>query len=175
MVQKRQDLIIHAFNKISEKYHDYTLELYGSGPDEQYLRYLASKNDRIIFKGVTTNVAESIQNASMFVLASDYEGIPNALLEAMSIGVPCISTDCSPGGASLLIDNREKGILVERGSIDQLAEAIDFMLSNQDYAESAAIKAMDVNERFSEERIANSWYEFLIKITHESKFYNTCI
>lgn len=168
LVQKRQDLIIEAFNKICSKYQDFTLEFYGSGPDEQYLRELAKTNSRIIFKGVTTNVAEAIQNAAIFVLSSDYEGIPNALLEAMSVGVPCVSTDCSPGGASLLIDSREKGIIVECGNADKLADAMDYMLSHQDYAEAVGLKAMDVNERFSEASIAKSWYEFITKLIHES-------
>ena len=168
VVQKRQDLIIDAFNKICTKYPDYTLEFYGSGPDEQYLRKKAEGNERIFFKGVTTNVVESIQNAAFFVLASDYEGIPNALLEAMSMGVPCVSTDCSPGGASLLIDNKEKGLVVGCGDVDELEAAMEYMITHPGYAEEAAKKALDVNERFSENEISNKWYEFITRMTNES-------
>lgn len=167
VVQKRQDLIIDAFNKISGKYPEYTLEFYGNGPDEQFLRKKAEGNGRIFFKGVTTNVVESIQNAAFFVLASDYEGIPNALLEAMSMGVPCVSTDCSPGGASLLIDNKEKGLIVECGDVDGLAAAMEYMITHPAYAEEAAKKALDVNERFSEIEISNKWYEFITRLINE--------
>ncbi len=168
LAQKRQDLIIEAFNKICDKYPGYTLEFYGDGPDEEYLKKKAIGNKRIFFKGVTINVVESIQNAAFFVLASDYEGIPNALLEAMSIGVPCVSTDCSPGGASLLIDNKEKGIIVKCGDSNELAEAMEFMINHPDFAEESAIKALDVNERFSEKKISKKWFEFVNRLINES-------
>lgn len=167
VVQKRQDLIIDAFKKISNKYPEYTLEFYGNGPDEQYLKKLAEGNSHIYFRGVTTNIVESIQNAAFFVLASDYEGIPNALLEAMSIGVPCISTDCSPGGASLLIDNKEKGLIVECNNVNKLAEAMEYMILHPSYAEEAAQKALDVTKRFSEQDISKKWYEFVNGLINE--------
>lgn len=168
LVQKRQDLIIEAFNIICDKYPEYTLEFYGDGPDEEILKKKAEGNSRILFKGVTTNVVESIQNAALFVLASDYEGIPNALLEAMSIGVPCVSTDCSPGGASLLIDNKEKGIIVKCGDSDVLANAIEYMILHPAFAEETAKKALDVNERFAEKEISKKWFEFVNRIINES-------
>ena len=98
--QKRQDLLIEAFDIISPKYPEYKLKLYGDGLayDEKCLREKAKNNHNVCFMGATSDVASAIQNAAIFVLSSDYEGIPNALLEAMSIGVPCISTDCSPPG-----------------------------------------------------------------------------
>ena len=158
--QKRQDLLINAFNMLSDKYPDYTLEFYGSGEDEQQLKTMAGGNSRIVFKGVTNNVVESIQNASMFVLASDFEGIPNALLEAMSLGVPCISTDCSPGGAAMLIDSSEKGILVEKGEAKALAAAMEKFILNPDLAEVCGQHAKVVNELYNENRIASQWKEF---------------
>lgn len=162
--QKRQDLLIAAFNMLSNKYPEYTLEFYGSGEDELQLKKMASCNRRIVFKGLTNNVVESIQNASMFVLTSDFEGIPNALLEAMSLGVPCISTDCSPGGAAMLIDSPEKGILVEKGNTKALAAAMEKFILNPDMAEGCGQRAEIVNELFNENRIALQWKEFFDKI-----------
>lgn len=167
--QKRQDLLIEAFNMLSEKYPDYTLEFYGSGDDEQLLKEMACSNRRIVFKGITNNVVESIQNASMFVLTSDFEGIPNALLEAMSLGVPCISTDCSPGGAAMLIDSPEKGILVEKADPKALAAAIEKFIQNPEVAEACGQHAKVVNELYDENRIASQWKEFFDKIVKANR------
>lgn len=167
--QKRQDLLIDAFNMLSDKYPEYTLVLYGSGEDEQLLKTMASSNSRIVFKGVTNNVVESIQNASMFVLTSDFEGIPNALLEAMSLGVPSISTDCSPGGAAMLIDSPEKGILVEKGDAKALAAAMEKFIVNPDFAEECGKHAKVVNELYNENRIALEWKEFFDKIVNAKR------
>lgn len=162
--QKRQDLLISAFNLISNSYPDYKLVFYGDGPDEVELKRMAEGNNRILFKGRTNNVVEAIQNASIFVLSSDFEGIPNALIEAMSIGVPCISTDCSPGGAALLIDNKVNGLLTRRGDIDDLASAISFYLDNSELAESNALNAMKISYKYSEKIIGSSWINFIENI-----------
>lgn len=165
--QKRQDLLIEAFNIISPDFPDYILELYGDGPDEEKLRELAQSNPRIRFMGKTSDVISAIQNAALHVLSSDFEGIPNALLEAMSLGVPSVSTDCSPGGARLLINSYENGIITPRGDAKQLAEAMRFMLENPEKAEAMGRKGMDVNERFSEAAIARQWLDLISEIEHD--------
>lgn len=159
--QKRQDLLIKAFMKISSQFPEYRLLLYGDGEDEQRLKELAGQNKQIVFKGLTNNVVESIQNAMCFVLSSDFEGIPNALLEAMSIGVPCISTDCSPGGAAMLIRNGENGMLVPCGDIDALADALLFFINNNDERERIGRQGMEVCDLYSEERVFSKWEEVI--------------
>lgn len=166
--QKRQDIIILAFKKISVSHPDYKLEFYGSGEDEVVLRELAKDNPNIIFKGVTTNLVESIQNAAMFVLASDFEGIPNALLEAMSLGIPCISTDCSPGGAALLIDSPDCGTIVPRNNVEALSDAMCRYMENSNLAESHGLNAMKVNNCFSEEKISKQWISFIDSLSNEN-------
>lgn len=162
--QKRQDLLIAAFNLISEKFPEYILEFFGDGPDTENLKIMASKNTKIFFRGKTTDVAKSIQNAALFVLSSDYEGIPNALLEAMALGMPCISTDCSPGGAAMLIKNNINGMLVERNNVNALADSISYMLMHRDKAEDMGKEAMLVSTTFSEDIIASKWIELFNKI-----------
>ena len=164
--QKRQDLLIDAFNIISSKYPEYKLNLYGDGftYDEKILRDKAKGNANIFFMGATKDVAGAIQNAKMFVLPSDYEGIPNALLEAMSIGVPCISTDCSPGGAAMLIRNKENGMLVPRGDAKALVDAMDYIIMHQEEAERMGHKGIEVNKLYSEDIIAKEWLTFIEKM-----------
>ncbi|HIT06599.1 MAG TPA: glycosyltransferase [Candidatus Scybalocola faecipullorum] len=162
IIQKRQDLLIDAFNKFQHQYPQYTLELYGDGQDEDVIRKLASKNKNIKLMGKTSEVAAAIQTASMFVLTSDFEGIPNALLEAMSIGLPCISTKCSPGGAELLIEHEKNGLLVDCGNAEQLVAAMKRIADDKKFANCLAENAMQVNTIYSVDCIADLWDQTLV-------------
>ena len=98
-------MLIRAFaaSKASEKH---TLHIYGEGKLRPELEALVSELnmcDKVFLEGNSHQVHEDIKNAKLFAFTSDYEGLPNALMEAMAIGVPCVSTDCSPGGARMLI------------------------------------------------------------------------
>lgn len=164
--QKRQDLLIDAFNEVCNKFPEYTLQLFGDGfeNDETVLRGKANGNPRIKFMGATKDVAGAIQCASMAVLSSDFEGVPNAVLESMSMGVPTISTDCSPGGAAMLICNYENGILVPRNDVKALAEAMEYVITHPIEAEAMGKCGMEVNNLYSEEKISNEWLKFIEKI-----------
>lgn len=162
--QKRQDVLIEAFNLISSKYPEFKLEIYGDGEDEEKVKQLAATNPNIMLMGKTNNVASVIQNAWATVLSSDYEGIPNALLESMSLGVPSVSTDCSPGGAAMLIRNKENGLLVPRGDVKALASAMEYIITHPEESEKMAIQAMEVNYIYAEKAIADKWMSILTKI-----------
>ena len=155
--QKRQDLLIEAFNLICKDYPELSLHFYGDGEDEARLKEMAQGNERIIFEGVTNDVVKDIQNARMFVLSSDFEGIPNALIEAMALGVPSVSTKCSPGGAELLINDGENGLLTPCSDAEVLAKAIRRFLDKPAFAEQCGAKALNVVNEFSEDRIFQLW------------------
>lgn len=159
--QKRQDILIEAFKIISSKFPEVSLNIFGDGPDEMMLRDLAKDCDRIVFEGLTLDVVNSIQNARIFVLSSDFEGIPNALIEAMSLGVPCISTKCSPGGAELLIQDGYNGLLTDCGDAKAIADAIRCFLDNPSYAEQCGLMARKIVDDFSEDYIFTKWLEFI--------------
>ena len=95
--QKNQKLLIDAFKEVEKKYSEYKLLIYGDGSLrkslQEYSNLLDLKN-KVIFKGKRDNIPEEILKAGIFVLSSDYEGMPNSLMEAMALGLPCISTDC---------------------------------------------------------------------------------
>lgn len=162
---KRQDLLIGAFNLISAKYPDYNLEIYGDGEDEHKVVEMASPNPRILLMGKTDNVASVIQNACATVLSSDSEGIPNVVLESMSLGVPCISTDCSPGGAAMLIRNYENGLLVPKGDIQALAYAMEYIINHPAESERMAAQATEVNQIYAEKQIAEKWGLFINQLS----------
>jgi glycosyltransferase involved in cell wall biosynthesis len=101
--------MIKAFSKACEKNKDIHLSIYGTGEDSYIakLKELIKEYDvqgKIELMGRTSNVSEVLKNADAFLMTSDYEGMPNALLEAMATGLVCISTDCRTGPKDM-IDN----------------------------------------------------------------------
>ena len=162
--QKRQDILIDAFAKIAPNYPDFSLRLYGDGPDMEKLKDIAEKTgfgDRIEFAGLCRNVLSSINDCALFVLSSDFEGIPNALLEAMACGIPCISTDCSPGGARVIIKDGTNGIIVPRGDVDALSRAMERLICESDLSKKFSENAVGVIEEFSKEKIFSMWEAYI--------------
>jgi len=165
--QKRQDVLIDAFAKMDDRFNEYFLCFYGDGPDEKKIKQYAEDSGvghRIKFMGVSENVLEDILDYSLFAFSSDFEGIPNALLEAMAIGLPCVSTDCSPGGARLLIQDNENGFIVPCNDPQALSKAMERILGNRELAEKLGKNAVLVKETFAKERIFSMWEDFIMKI-----------
>ncbi|MCI8466561.1 MAG: glycosyltransferase family 4 protein [Lachnospiraceae bacterium] len=167
--QKRQDLLIEAMKMVHEKYPHIKLRFYGADVDAsvEKLKNMIQQNqleDTAFYCGVTDHVYGVLCKARMLVLTSDYEGIPNAIIEAMELGLPVISTDCKPGGARLLIDTEDKGTVVERDNSLRLAEAILYYIEHEDIAAEHGQNAKDSLSRFSEENIALQWKNLIDEI-----------
>lgn len=163
--QKRQDILLKAFARFSETHPDYVLKLYGDGPDEGKLKDIVMDlgvSEKVVFAGITNNAHHVLSQAKFFVLTSDFEGIPNALLEAMSIGLPCISTKCRPGGAEYLIQNGVNGLLVNAGDLDELSEAMKKIADNN-IGDSMGNLAKKISDRFSEKTITDMWCNYIRK------------
>lgn len=119
-----------------------------------------SLTERVELAGVTNNVKDVLLNSDLFVMTSNYEGMPNALIEAMATGLPCISTDC-PTGPSDLISNRLNGLLIKMNSVDECAAAMEYMISNQLDAWEMGEKAqLFIKEHYRCENIVNNLVEF---------------
>lgn len=162
--QKNIKLLIDAFSIICDELFDYTLEIYGEGSQKKELeQYVNQKNlkDRIIFHGYSSNIHEKIIKAGLFVSSSNYEGISNSMLEAMSIGIPTICTDCPPGGAKSVIDNGENGFLVPVGEAQKMAESISLVLKDKDLQDRLSINASKLSLRLQPEVIAKKWVDFM--------------
>jgi glycosyltransferase involved in cell wall biosynthesis len=170
--QKRQDIMLDAFKIVHEKHPEYVLDFYGDGPDEDQMKeYAKSLNvdHNVVFHGMSKTALQDISSSELFVLSSDYEGIPNSLLEALSIGLPCVSTDCSPGGARMLIQNEVNGLIVPCGDSINLAHAICRMIENREFAISCGQNALAVRERFSLNAILNLWEIYLNNVTKKRR------
>lgn len=165
--QKNHKLLIDAFEKVSNQIPDYKLVIYGDGNKKQELEtYIKSKNllDKVMLAGNTKEVKKHIYDASLFILSSDYEGMPNALIEAMALGLPVISTDCPCGGPKFLIDNGKNGILVKVKDVEAMSKAILKVLENKNYADYLSMNASKIAETLNPTKINNEWKKIIEKI-----------
>lgn len=162
--QKNQKLLIDAFELIASDFPEYQLTIYGEGSLRKELEdYIKAKGlqERVFLPGNKNNIQEHIKDASLFVLSSDYEGIPNALIEAMAIGLPCVSTDCSPGGARELIKEGVNGLITPCGDARKLSDAMRMLLSNKAYAKVCGIKALKIRKKTDVKQISTDWLRYI--------------
>lgn len=143
------------------------MAIYGDGPLKDTLDRQIKDLDlqgSVILKGNVSNLQEEIYSASLFVLSSDYEGMPNALLEAMALGLPVVSTRASGGGPETIIRNGENGVLVEANNKVQMAEAIKSVIANDDFSNRIALNASKISEKYSPKATLRAWKDFLEKV-----------
>ena len=131
--QKNYPMMIRAFSKIAKKNDNISLDIYGKG-SEDYTARLQKCIDqedmlgRITLKGQVKNMSEVLGLYDSYIMSSDYEGMPNALAEAMATGMVCISTDCKTGPCDM-IQNGQNGYLVKTGDATEMAKAIETVAS----------------------------------------------
>ena len=165
--QKNIPMLIDAFEKFQTEYPDYKLEIYGKGSLEKKLKSEVKKrklDDKIVFMEYVNNVAEKIANAACFVLTSNHEGIPNALIEAMCIGIPCIATESDGGGVKSLIIDGENGVLIQKGDVASLALSMKKIIKDNKYSDSISKKAKLLRKKLSYNNIYEKWAYLVEKI-----------
>lgn len=162
--QKNYDLLIDAFAKIASDFPEYELVIYGDGDLRESLQkkiHDYGLNERISLLSACKDLWDKIKDASLFVLSSDFEGMPNALMEAMALGIPSVSTDCRPGGARTLIEDGVNGFVVPRMDIDALAEKMKYVLEHPEVAKTISEGGRKIAETHDEKRTFDKWEEFL--------------
>ncbi len=165
--QKNHKLLVDAFSEVYKKHKEYTLKIYGDGVLRDDLKKQISSlylNDHILLMGESNNIKDEIYKAGMFVLSSDFEGMPNALMEAMALGLPCISTNCPIGGPKELITNNNNGLLVDVNDKKQLIEAMNYIIENPDDAKIMGIMANKICKKLNPNIIIDTWEEYIIKV-----------
>ncbi len=162
--QKNHEMLIRAFTDAvrSTENESAALEIYGDGELEKKLKRLVRKlgmEDRIFVLGRTKDLPEKYAASDAFVLSSDFEGQPNALMEAMFAGLPCISTDC-PDGPSDLIEDGVSGLLVPVGDQEAMRDALVFMMKHPVQANDMGRKAKAfMTENFNAKAIAQRFVD----------------
>ena len=164
---KNQHRLIYAFSEFSKKHPEYRLRICGGGYLESELKAYAESlnvNDKIIWMGKIPDAYKAIAEDDFFVLSSDFEGMPNALMEAMAMGMPCISCDCVPGGARELINDGENGILCALDNGEDLARAMARLAENPLLAQNLALKAAELKITHSPQTIYGEWMDYIEEV-----------
>lgn len=164
--QKNQELLIDAFNLVCKKHQDIVLKIYGEGSLKNKLQnkiHELGLNDKVLLMGAKQDVLEWIKESYCFVLTSDFEGLPNSLIEAMCMGIPCISTDCSPGGARQLLGD-DRGLIVPCRDKERLAEAINMYLEQRDIAMQYGEEAYKLRDKIESYTVAKEWINLIEEI-----------
>ncbi len=169
--QKNHKFLINAFSKISEEFKEYKLIIYGDGILRDELNELIKKlnlEDRVFLPGISKDIKNEIYDASLFVLTSDYEGMPNALMEAMTLGLPVISTDCPSGGPKFLIKNNENGLLINVNDENALVESMKKILLDDEFSSKLQKNARNIAIDLAPQKIYSMWNDYITEI------YNKC-
>ena len=204
--QKRQEVLIKAFAKITEKYPEWKLVIYGEGPERAKLeKLIASLNDnesylntkvtedktigpkeqksqnevhgderlmvnderlkikeRILLPGRCETIIEELNKAKIFALSSDYEGLSNAMLEAVCVGLPIVSTRVS--GTDELIREGVNGYVVDCGDTDALAEALEKLMGDEKKIQQFSAESRKMAEQFRLDHIVRDWLELMERV-----------
>ncbi|MBR5076755.1 MAG: glycosyltransferase [Bacteroidales bacterium] len=160
--QKRHDVLIRAFARFYLRHQDYSLTIYGDGPLRENLAALVHSlgmEGKVSLPGVSKTVMEEIRDAELFVLASTHEGMSNAMLEAMCIGLPCLCTRVS--GAVDLIEDGKNGMLVDVNDENGLVEKMTFIIEHPEIRQTIGLEAVKVYEKLRADIISKQWIDVL--------------
>ena len=162
--QKNRELLIRAYAKICDEFED-NLYIYGKGPLKEELQSLINElhlENRVFLKGAVSDVPEHINDSKLFVLSSEFEGMPNALLEALALGLVCISTDCAGGGPKDIINDGVNGFLTPVGDVDAMADKMRYVLSMPDEQYLAiSNNARESAKAYKPDKVYKMWENYL--------------
>ena len=162
--QKNIPMLINAFKAFHKDYPDYILELYGDGSlKDTLIKYVKDNKLENCVKiyPFVNDIHERVRDASMFALASDYEGLSNAMIEAMALGLPTIVTDCPCGGARMVIKDGKNGLLVPVGDATSMSEAMKKIASDADFSAELSENGIKIKDILKKEKIAKQWEEVI--------------
>ena len=169
--QKNQALLIRAFAAIAGEVEE-ELRIYGEGELRRSLEALIANlgmEGRIRLMGASDDMPAALAGCKLFVLSSDFEGMPNALLEAMAAGRCCVSTACPCGGPEAVIENGVNGLLVPVGAEEALSAAMRELLEDEKKRRALAVAAGESAEAFRPEAIFEHWRDYVERVTEQRR------
>jgi len=161
--QKGFDKLLHIWAGFIKNNPSWTLNIVGDGELKDELILLANELDisfSVNFKGKISNVDELYNKADIYLMTSNYEGLPFCLLEAKSWGVPIISFDCPTGPRDIVNDN-EDGFLIEKFSNEEFLIKLNLLSDDDELFYSFSNKTSSAMADFLPKRIGNQWLSLL--------------
>jgi len=164
---KNQPMLIRAFAEVHKKYPAYRLEIYGGDSFdgtkeilEQCIRE-CQVEDAVSLMGASDDIPAAIEHAAFFAFTSDWEGLPNALMEAMALGLPTIATDCPCGGPKTIMEDGVNGLLIPIKDQKALEQAMYRMIEDPDAAEQMGQQARKLGEVANAHAIFLQWKDYV--------------
>ncbi|MEQ8217993.1 MAG: glycosyltransferase family 4 protein [Arenibacter sp.] len=154
------DNLINLITPVLKDNKDWILKIIGEGNNgNDFLKKLAIKNNienQIIFTGFRNDINLIMQESSIFIMSSRYEGLPMVLIEAMSQGMACISYDCRTGPADI-IDHKKNGLLIENQNMEAMQNGLLELMNDVSLRNNLRIQAIKSLDRFTIENIGHQW------------------
>lgn len=168
-IEKGFDLLIRAFSQCAADFPDWSLVIYGEGEERERLKGLVSElglADRVRLPGLTHDPEQALSQADIFAFSSRFEGFPNALLEAMAVGLPVISFNC-PSGPGEIIRDGVDGILVPPDDVEGLAKAMRRLMGDEEERKKLGLQATEICERYGIEKVMWMWDQLIRQVTDQ--------
>lgn len=162
------DLLIKAWSKLSKNYSEWKLQIAGNskGLGKDYLQSIASElnlGSQLEFIGYQNDMLPVYRRASVFVLSSRYEGFGMVLIEAMSQGCASIACDYKGRQREIITSNQE-GVICPADDIDSLANAMQAVISNEEYMNKLQLNAIERSKYFSLDNTMDRWESIFKKV-----------
>lgn len=163
--QKNWAVALNAGKIFFRKHPEYVMDIYGEGPLRDNLQKMIDDDmwlrNRVQLKGFAMNAVDEMARAKMYISSSDYEGISNAMLEALAVGTPSICTDCPVGGARMFIKNGETGFLFSVGDYTTMAEKMNILAENEEVCKQFSENSIKIKNELALDRIVKKWEEIV--------------
>lgn len=167
--QKGFDVLIKAFKKVYDKHPEYKLKIFGDGTEKDSLQSLINEldlNKNVILCGADQDAIFEVAKSKIYVLSSRYEGMPNALIEAMAVGTASISTDCKYGPNELIEDGKN-GFLVPVNDQIELANKIIYLIENDKIRKKIEKETIAIRNILDSEIIYKKYYDYFVGVKNE--------
>lgn len=164
---KNQPMLIRAFIEVHRKHPDYDLKIYGGDSydgTKEILEQIIEENqagDYVHLMGASDSLEKDLNDAALFAFSSDWEGLPNALMEAMALGLPIVATDCPCGGPRTIMTDRVNGLLVPIKDQKALEEGMNLLIEDRKMAERLGRKAREIVEKANGEAVYGQWRDYI--------------
>ena len=163
--QKDQKTMIEAFAQVSKRHPDWSLVIFGEGPERDALESLVERfkiKDKVLLPGKSENIIDELNKSKIFCLSSIYEGMSNALVEAICVGLPIVTTKVS--GTEELIKDSENGFIVNVGDKDTMAKALIKVIEDENLQNQFAEKNTAQDIKFETNTIVDQWEDLVLKV-----------
>lgn len=164
--RKGVPLIAEMAGHVLPQHKEWKWLLLGEGPERSYLESKIREyglEEQLLLKGMVTNVGEYLNKASIFVLASEYEGLPMVLLEAKTHAVPCVSFDIFTGPAEIINDGQD-GFLIPAFDCEEMEQKMELLMRDESLRQKLSMATQESLDKFQMNEIIQKWNEVLEKL-----------